>query len=71
MLTIYQTRDGDVLDAVCAAHYGTENLSYVVTQVLEANPGLADVGAVYPSGLFITLPDLAPPVEDSAFSLWD
>ncbi|HGL4645126.1 TPA: tail protein X [Enterobacter hormaechei] len=71
MQTIYQTRDGDVLDAVCAAHYGTENLSYIVTQVLETNPGLADVGAVYPSGLYITLPDLAAPVEDSAFSLWD
>jgi phage tail protein X len=52
-------------------HYGIENLSYFVTQVLEANPGLADIGAVYPSGLFITLPDLAPPVQDSVFSLWD
>lgn len=71
MPTTYQTRDGDVLDAVCALHYGAENLSYIVTQVLEANPGLADIGAVYPSGLFITLPDLEPPVQDSAFSLWD
>lgn len=71
MPTTYQTRDGDVLDALCALHYGTENLSYSVTQVLEANPGLADIGAVYPSGLFITLPDLAPPVQDSVFSLWD
>ncbi|MFZ5270561.1 tail protein X, partial [Enterobacter roggenkampii] len=44
MPTTYQTRDGDVLDAVCALHYGTENLSYIVTQVLEANPGLADAG---------------------------
>ncbi|EKS6338285.1 tail protein X [Enterobacter hormaechei] len=67
----YQTCDGDVLDAICATHYGTENLSYIVTQVLEANPGLADRGAVYPSGLFITLPDLAPPVQASAYSLWD
>lgn len=67
----YRTRDGDVLDAICATHYGTENLSYIVTQVLEANPGLADRGAVYPSGLFITLPDMAPPVQASAYSLWD
>ncbi|HGL4164829.1 TPA: tail protein X [Citrobacter koseri] len=71
MPTIYQTRDGDVLDAICALHYGTENLSYSVTQVLEANQGLADYGAVYPSCLLITLPDLALPVEDSPFSLWD
>lgn len=44
MPTIYQTRDGDVLDAICAVHYGTENLSDSVTQVLEANQGLADQG---------------------------
>lgn len=71
MPTTYQTHDGDVLDAVCAVYYGTENLSTVITQVLEANPGLADRGAVYPAGLLITLPDLAPPVADSPFSLWD
>ncbi|HBU6551948.1 TPA: tail protein X, partial [Citrobacter freundii] len=47
MPTIYQTRDGDVLDAICAVHYGTENLSGSVTQVLEANQGLADQGAMY------------------------
>lgn len=71
MPTTYQTHDGDVLDAICATHYGTENLSYIVTQVLEANPGLADRGAVYPSGLYITLPDLAQPVQASAYNLWD
>ncbi|HEE0139633.1 TPA: tail protein X [Citrobacter youngae] len=71
MPTIYQTRDGDVLDAICAVHYGTENLSDSVTQVLEANQGLAEQGAVYPSGLYITLPDLVMHVAESPFSLWD
>lgn len=71
MPTIYQTRDGDVLDAICAVHYGTENLSDSVTQVLEANQGLADQEAMYPSGLYITLPDLVTPVAESPFSLWD
>ena len=71
MPTIYQTRDGDVLDAICAVHYGTENLSDSATQVLEANQGLADQGAMYPSGLYITLPDLVTPVAESPFSLWD
>lgn len=71
MPTIYQTRDGDVLDAVCASHYGTENLSWTVTQVLETNQGLADRGAIYHAGVFITLPDLTPPVQASPFSLWD
>lgn len=67
----YQTRDGDVLDAICAGYYGNDNLSVNLTAVLEANPGLADQGAVYPAGLMITLPDLAPPVAGSPFSLWD
>ena len=31
MPTIWITRDGDVLDAICATHYGTENLSAVLT----------------------------------------
>ncbi|AUY89006.1 tail protein X [Klebsiella aerogenes] len=71
MPTIYQTCDGDVLDAICARHYGTGNLSFTVTQVLEANRGLADLDAIYPAGIMITLPDLVPPVDDSPFSLWD
>ena len=71
MPTTYQTRDGDVLDAVCAGHYGTANLSSTVTQVLEANRNLAALGAVYPAGITIVLPDLVAPVADSPFSLWD
>ncbi|MCD3716391.1 tail protein X, partial [Escherichia coli] len=53
MPTIWITRDGDVLDAICATHYGTENLSAVLTLVLEANQGLAEKGAVYPAGIRI------------------
>lgn len=71
MPMIYQTHDGDVLDAICATRYGTENLSSILTQVLEFNPGLAELGAVYPAGLFITLPDITPPVAESPFSLWE
>ncbi|MFK3934048.1 tail protein X [Pantoea agglomerans] len=71
MPTIYQTRDGDVLDAICAEHYGTANLSSNVSAVLEANRGLADRDAILPAGVAITLPDLTTPVTDSAFSLWD
>lgn len=71
MPMIYQTHDGDVLDAICATRYGTENLSSILTQVLEFNPGLAALGAVYPAGLFITLPDITLPVAESPFSLWE
>lgn len=64
----YRTREGDMIDAICWRHYGRES---AVTEVLKANPGLADVGPVLPSGLEITLPDLATPVAKEAFYLWD
>ena len=51
----YRAKQGDVLDAICKAHYGAEA---AVTAVLEANPGLADSGPVLPAGRVILLPDL-------------
>lgn len=71
MPTTWITRDGDVLDAICATHYGTENLSAVLTLVLEANQGLAEKGAVYPAGIRIVLPDITQQVSESPYSLWD
>ncbi|WP_349357170.1 tail protein X [Vibrio parahaemolyticus] len=57
-----------MIDAICWRHYGREN---AVTEVLKANPGLADRGAVLPSGIQITLPDLPTPVAKESASLWD
>ena len=71
MPTIWITRDGDVLDAICATHYGTENLSAVLTLVLEANHGLAEKGAVYPAWIHIVLPEITQQVSESPYSLWD
>lgn len=71
MPTTWITRDGDVLDAICATHYGTENLSAVLTLVLEANQALADKGAVYPAGIRIVLPEITQQVSESPYSLWD
>jgi len=71
MPTIYQTRDGDVLDAIVAAKYGTAGLSAMVSQVLEANQGLSEKGDIYPAGISISLPDLPPVIEQSPFQLWD
>lgn len=71
MPTTYQTRDGDVLDAIVAAQYGTVGLSAMVSQVLEANQGLSEKGDIYPAGISITLPDLPPVIEQSPFQLWD
>ncbi len=66
----YRTKDGDVLDALCAKHYG--DTPYRVEGVIAANPGLAALGPVLPSGLIIELPE----VEDAAqerptIRLWD
>lgn len=68
MAAIYRTRDGDVLDRICYEHYGREN---AVIDVLNANKGLVEKGAILPSGVEITLPDLVVPVADKGASLWD
>lgn len=49
----YRTRDGDMLDAICRKHYGTEA---AVVAVLEANPGLSERPPRLPAGILITLP---------------
>ena len=71
MAAIYTTRDGDVLDAICAGHYGVGHEATLLTVVLEANRGLADKGDVYPAGMTILLPDWSPPPGESEFRLWD
>ncbi len=67
---IYRTKDGDVLDALCAVHYGPR--AGAVEAVLAANPGLAARGPIYPSGVLITFPDLpAIATETTTIRLWD
>lgn len=61
------TRDGDMLDALCKLHLGSEQL---VPQVYELNPGLAVRGLVYPAGLSILFPDAAATPARSEIKLW-
>ena len=71
MATIYRTSDGDTLDDICWRYYGT---SAVVTEAaLDANPGLADLGPRYASGVEITLPDIPAPTAPAVqpVRLWD
>ncbi|HYN76918.1 MAG TPA: tail protein X [Lamprocystis sp. (in: g-proteobacteria)] len=71
-MTTYRTRDDDVLDDLCWRHYGTQ--SGPVEVVLDANPGLADLGPIYPAGVLIILPDLpaqTAPVASPPVRLWD
>lgn len=67
-MIIYTTKDGDMLDRICWKHYGTES---TVTEVLETNPGLADLGAVLEAGVEIILPKIATPEPDQGISIWD
>ncbi len=65
----YRTNDGDMLDVICWRHYG--RTSGVVEQVMEANPGVASMGAVLPTGMVIMLPDITPARETTIVRLWD
>jgi phage tail protein X len=66
-MTTWRTTEGDMLDAICRAQYGTEAQ---VPAVLAANPGLAALGPVYAAGVLITLPVVAAPVEAGQIRLW-
>lgn len=61
---------GDTVDLICWRIYG--RTAGVAEAVLEANPGLADLGTVLPHGTLIVLPEAAPHVERSQMvNLWD
>lgn len=64
----YRTKTGDMLDAICHTYYKGRPQS--TEAVLDANLGLAKLGAVLPEGIIIELPELEP-VQQSRISLWD
>lgn len=63
-----RTSEGDLLDTLCHAYYGT--LVGTVEAVLQANQGLAEVPQPYRAGVLIELPDL-PVTEVEEVTLWD
>lgn len=68
----YQSQPGDTADAICHKHYG--KIDGNLERVHEANPGLADLGAILPVGTRIRLPAVPeqgrPPILQTA-RLWD
>lgn len=61
---------GDTVDAICWRYYG--RTAGVTEAVLDANPGLAELGPVIPHGTAVTLPDAAPQAEQrQVVNLWD
>ena len=65
----YVSSDGDVLDAIVAAHYG-DTLDGKVEAVLDANPGLSALGAVLNAGVRIVLPDMSSTGPAETEQLW-
>ncbi|HAG18312.1 tail protein X [Stutzerimonas kunmingensis] len=69
-MTTVIANQGDTVDAICWRYYG--RTAGVTEAVLDANPGLADLGPVIPHGTAVTLPDAAPQAEQrQVVNLWD
>lgn len=61
---------GDTVDAIVWRKYG--RTAGLVERVLDANPGLAEHGAVLPNGTLVNLPEDAPQAEQTQMvNLWD
>lgn len=70
MPTRYITRQGQTVDLVCQEFYG--RTAEVSEAVLDANPGLAALGPLLPTGTQIQLPDIArKATAPRLVSLWD
>lgn len=71
MSALYRTVDGDVIDAVALAHYGSGSDAHV-SAILKANPHIRDSGPVLEAGHVLTLPDAAEiqPAMREQIRLW-
>lgn len=69
-MTTYIASADDTVDFIVWRAYGTQD-ARVVERVLEANPGLADLGETLPAGTSITLPELDTKTERAGVRLWD
>lgn len=70
-MTQYLTKEGDTADFIAWKVYERQD-GRVVEQLLEANPGLADLGPILPAGLTINVPDVEEePAAPDAVKLWD
>lgn len=69
-MTVVRARQGETVDAICWRHYG--RTAGTTEQVFEANPGLADIGAILPTGHPVTLPEIEVQAERAdTVNLWD
>ena len=67
--TAWRAADGDVLDAIARASYGTE---YAFTNLLAANPPLTASAPHLAAGTLVGLPPVDPPAPEArAVQIWD
>lgn len=60
--------EGDTVDRICFVHYG--RTAGVTEAVYEANPGLADIGPILPTGTIVKLPAVAEKPTKPTVQLW-
>lgn len=65
----YRTSDGDTVDYIAWKYYKALT-GRVVEQLLDANPGIADLGPVLPAGVLVNMPDIAPQQQKQGVRLW-
>lgn len=70
-MATYKTREGDMLDAICIAHYKNVPLDQSMNTVLAANKGLAALGAILPEDTVIELPEIVAIDVTPTIQLWD
>ncbi len=64
-----RAQQSDTVDSLCWRHYGATQ--GVVEAVLQANPGLADLGPVLPQGMQVRMPVVTAKAVQPVIQLWD
>lgn len=65
----YVTAQGDTADYIAWKQYGTQG-GLVTEKLLDANPGLAEMGPVLPAGIVVYLPTLDVAATTQGTKLW-
>lgn len=68
-MRFYHSKDGDTADSIAFAVYGRQD-GGLVEALIEANPGLADLGPVLAAGLRLAIPDAPEPAVSQGVRLW-
>lgn len=59
----------DTVDHICHRVYG--KTAGVTEAVYEANPGLADIGPILPTGTLVKLPEITSQPTKATVQLWN